>query len=218
MAKRLKRNWMHARLPLAALISAGFLLSTTAEAQMKKGPTESTINRPPPSTKPEVKRLRMKWFVDNAFDAYTEGVNKKRAIILFFHATPCGFCQRQLDRFRCPYIARHSGFLSMGYTVYSSGYKDSGGQKLAEKLKVKRYPTMVMLMPDADRLHVIGRVEGEFSAEEVDGVFRRAYDSDDYRKKVGPPPDLLSASETALMQDQLGIARPDPKFCANKDR
>jgi hypothetical protein len=220
VVRRLGRIWRFACLAVAAILAIGAPYAGSAAEKKQQTTTETTINRPPPSTEPEIRRLRIKWFVERTFDAYSQGVADKRPIVIFFHAIPCGFCQRQLDRFRCPFLARHAGFLEFGYTTYagSGGYKDEGGRHLGEVFGVKKFPTMVVLMPDLDRLQLIGRVQGEFSAEQVDGLLRKAYDSEAYRKAIGAPPNLLSASETALMLDQLGIKRPDPAFCANKDR
>jgi hypothetical protein len=94
--------------------------------------------------------------------------------------------------------------------------RSEGGKKLAKASSVLRFPTMVVLTPDMDRLHVVGCTEGELSTAQVDGVLRNVYDSDGYRTIVGAPPNLLSVAETML--NPLGIPKPSKVFYASEDR
>jgi len=203
------------------VVLAALLLSGPAAAQSdsgtaspaSEGTTISEPSRPVPTDEPEIQRLRPQWRFNKAFDTYSDALAKKVPTFLFFSARPCGFCLTMFQKFRCPAIARYAGFMEFGVTYRG---EDEGGDHLAAALNIQRFPTTIILKSDMDKLHVIGRIEGIFNADEIDHVMQEAYRAaaEDGAMQM---PDLLSVEETRTMLDQAGIERPSEAFCAGKE-
>jgi hypothetical protein len=203
----------------AVLAVAGFLAFGGPAAAQSPSPSESpgeTLSqpsRPIPTDEPEIRRMRIHWRFNEAFDTYTEALASNVPTFLFFSARPCGFCLTMFEKFRCPAIVRYAG--SMGFGVTYRG-EDEGGDHLAAALNIQRFPTTIILKTDMDKLHVIGRIEGVFHADEIDHVIQEAFKGATEGGAMQMP-DLLSVEETRTMLDQAGIARPSEAFCAGEE-
>lgn len=195
---------------LAVPGTVSLLLCGPAAAQLESGTavhvTEETIatDRPFPTDEPEIQRMRIQWSTNDAFGAYTRALNDNQPTVLLFIARPCGFCVTMAQKFRCPAIVRYAGFMEFALTYRG---EDEGGDRLATALNIQRYPTTIILQTHPDKLHVVGRIEGVFHADEINEVIQESYPG--AVEEVGMhPPDLLSVEETRIMLDQAGIARP----------
>ena len=201
---------------LAALTCIVLIFGLAATIQASEESTASSQESstlPRPTDEPEIDRLRIQWYINRTFDAYTDALAESKPTVVFFTARQCGFCLTQLQRFRCPAIVRYAGSMNFGVAWRD---EDEDGDQLAETLNVQRYPTVVILKSDEDRPNVIGRIEGVFPADDVDRVIQQAFRSyaEDEKK---PMPDLLSVPETRRMLDQVEIAQPGQAFCAGGD-
>lgn len=217
------------RVVTAVLVGALLVIGGSAKAPAAGEPTtakqDSSTGALIPTTEPEIRRLRVQWFFNRAFDAYSDALAKDRPTFIFFTARPCGFCFTMFRRFRCPAIVRYAGVMNFNASWRK---EDEGGDHLAAALNVQRYPTVVILKTHMDKLHVIGRIEGIFSAPKIDQVIQEAlreYFSD--KKRHGPnpvgihmqkAPHLPSVEEARKLLDKAGIARPSEAFCAGKSR
>jgi thiol-disulfide isomerase/thioredoxin len=122
----------------------------------------------------EIPGSQIAWRMQDAFDSYMQAVELKRPLVLFFHADNCGFCQKMiLTVMQCPEIQRYAG---IGVFSLTDPEFDEGGQAMAKALSIERYPTAVVLMPDPDKIHVIGRMEGEFPSAKVIPFLERAFE------------------------------------------
>lgn len=203
---------------LAVAATTMLLLAGPAASQSNDGmaadtlPDTLTYTDPPrPWEVTEVPQLRPRWMQNRAFDAYSQALADHQPTIILFSARPCGFCKTMLDRFSCPALVRYAG--SIEFAVAFRG-EDEGGDHLAAALNVQRYPTTVMLETDMDRLHVIGRIEGVFPADDIDGVIQEGYKEMSGDMEM---PDLPSAEETASLLDEAGMPRPSEAFCAGEE-
>ncbi len=207
----------HSALWMVVLVSLmGLVLvpqpSTHAQTVDETAKQEGLAERILPADEPEIRRLRPHWYINRAFDAYTDALAENKPTFLFFTAQQCGFCLTQMEQFRCPAIVRYAGFMKFGLAWR---HEDDGGDRLAAALNVQRYPTTLILKTDMDRLHVIGRIEGVFTAKDIDGVIQEAFR--DFVEAEGTRmPDLLSVAETREMLDQSGIERPSEAFCTGE--
>ncbi len=204
------------RAALTALACVPLTFGPAATVQASDEPATSSQESstlPRPTDEPEIDRLRIQWYINRTFDAYGEALAESKPTVVFFTARQCGFCLTQLQRFRCPAIVRYAGSMNFG-TAWRG--EDDGGDHLAEALNVQRYPTVVILKSDEDRLHVIGRIEGVFPADDIDRVIQEAFRSyeDDEKAQI---PDLLGVAETRRMLDQVGIAQPSEAFCTGEN-
>ena len=210
----------------AALLVCVLLVSPRlAPAQTTNEPVASkrsgSAEYPEPTDEPEIRRLRAQWFINRTFDAYTDALKKDRPTLIFFTAQQCGFCLTLLRRFRCPAIVRYAGFMNFAAAWRE---EDKGGDQLGEALNIQRYPAIIILKTDMDRLHVIARIEGIHPANEIDQVIQEAFrtyfgDEDRHtanRKQEAPT--LLSVEETREMLDETGISRPSEAFCAGTEK
>jgi hypothetical protein len=208
---------------VAVLAVAGLFLGGPAASQSESGtaasPSEgpgetlSQPSRPIPTDEPEIRRMRIQWRFNQAFDTYSEALANNVPTFLYFSARPCGFCLTMFEEFRCPAVVRYAGFMEFGVSYRG---EDDGGDHLAAALNIQRFPTAIILETDLDKLHVIGRIEGVFHADEIDDViqeaFRAAAESGEMKM-----PDLRSVEETRTMLDQADIARPSEAFCAGEE-
>jgi hypothetical protein len=150
--------------------------------------------------------VRIHWWFDRAFDAYTEALANGRPTLIIFSARPCGFCKTMEDKFRCPALVRYAGEMEFAITRRN---EDPGGDHLAAALDVVRCPTLIMLRTHLDKLHVVGRIEVVFSAEEIDRVIAEGFKT---VEETGPF--LRSLEEECRALDEAKIARPTESFCA----
>jgi len=164
------------------------------------------------SGEPEIPGLRIQWTANDGLATYTSGVDRKQAVALFFYADNCEFCDRMLQRFSCPTLARYAGQVTFGFTTRGS---DDGGDGLANALDVQRYPTMVLLMPDPNLLHVIGRVVGDFDVDTIAEVIDQARNSEEFQDQFGKPEALASAAETAAKMANEGVVPIEPELCGS---
>lgn len=178
-----------------------------------QGETVSQPSRPVPTDEPEIRQLRIHWRFNQAFDTYTEALAGNVPTFLFFSARPCGFCLTMFEKFRCPAIVRYAG--AMGFGVTYRG-EDDGGDHLAAALNIQRYPTTIILQTDMDKLHVIGRIEGVFHADEIDHVIQEAFKGATEGGAMQMP-DLPSVEDTRTKLDQASIARPSEAFCVGEE-
>ena len=159
---------------------------------------------------PEIKGLQIHWWINRVFDAYSSALARNRPTLVLFSARPCGFCKTMADKFRCPALARYAGEIEFAITYRT---EDDGGDHLAAAFNVQRYPTTIMLRTDMDRLHVVGRIEGVFSAKEIDRVIAEGF-KEVAQSGLRPIPRLRSIAETRRSLDRAGVTRPSEAFCA----
>lgn len=158
----------------------------------------------------EIAGQRIHWWLNQAFDAYTQALADHRPTMVLFSARPCGFCKTMAEKFQCPALVRYAGEMEFAITFR---HEDEGGDHLAAALNVQRYPTTVMLLTDMDKLHVVGRIEGVFSAPEIGNVIAEGF-KDVATSGLRPKPDLPSVEDTRASLDKAGIAHPSEAFCA----
>ena len=211
---------------LAYFAVAAMLMLTPALAQAGAGSSSSSNvlpdtlhytdaasqKRPSPTDEAEIAGLRIHWWFNRTFDAYTQALAGHRPTIVFFNAKPCGFCKTMAEKFRCPALVRYAGEMEFAMTYRG---EDDGGDHLAAALNVQRFPTTVMFDTDLDRLHVIGRIEGVFSADEIGGVITEGF-KEVAASGLRPQPQLASVEKTRKALDTAGIARPSEAFCKSK--
>lgn len=164
---------------------------------------------------PEIPDVRIEFIGNDAFGAYTRAVEEKKAVVIVFDARPCSFCNNMLDQFRCPAVSRYAGRFVFSYSTRG---EDEGGDKLASALNVQRFPTTVVLTPDENRLHVIGRIEGVFSPLEIHRVFEEAMSAEALAELAGPQTPLPSVEDTAARIDEMNIDGPGRERCGDTDR
>ncbi|MFY0312390.1 hypothetical protein ACFMBG_21120 [Leisingera sp. D0M16] len=164
----------------------------------------------PDDDAPEILRLQIQWNTNRAFQAYTKALEEHEPTLLLFTAQQCGFCLTMLQKLNCPEIARYAGFLQFAQTFRG---EDEGGDQLGEALKVFRYPATVILQTDEDQLIVVGRIEGVFSAPQIDAVLQEAFKTSAENGGMEMP-DLLGVRETRTMRDALRLPQPSAEFCA----
>ena len=163
---------------------------------------------------PEIPNVRIEFVRNDAFGAYTRAVEEKKAVVIVFDARPCSFCNDMLDRFRCPAVSRYAGRFVFSYSTRG---EDEGGDKLASVLNVQRFPTTVVLTPEENRLHVIGRLEGVFSPLHIHQVFEEAMNAEGLAELVGPQTPLPSVEETAARIDEMNIDGAWRERCEDAD-
>ena len=186
---------------------AAFFLQTAASAQTYRIP----------EGKPwEPNNLSIDWFVENATEAFARAIEDRRAVVMLFNSEFCSFCDRLIERFNCPALARHADTLHFAYSTNrgDNGFSDPGARDLKDALKVDAYPTLLVVLPSANEMTVVGALRGEFSAPEVDRLLLKVYASDRYKKTYGGAPNLATVDETKKLLDKRGISRPSEAFCS----
>jgi len=115
--------------------------------------------------------LDLTTYRDNSFGAHTEAMAGGKHTVILFSSDYCGFCKNLAVILEDEILRKYGSDIVVSIT---DGERDLGARQLEEALGVVRYPTVVVLKPDPDRIVVAGRIEGEMPALEVDRIFYNA--------------------------------------------
>ena len=181
------------RRPMQALgvLSLAATLMPTTRLTADEPKVTSTPKRPAATLRPKAlefrpvtamppKPLDLKTYRNRAFDAYSKALAEGKYTLLLFsydHKIN-GFARRMEKKLTDPYLAIYSAYFIAAITED----RDEGGRQLAAALNIHRYPTVIVLKTDMDRLHVVGRIEGVFDVKAIDKVLRESLKAQDAEK------------------------------------
>ena len=111
-------------------------------------------------------------FKNDSFGAYSRALKKKKHTAILFHAGNLDpFSRRLLAKMNHPEIRKYSQRVVFSFT---DADLDKGAEQLVEALGVVRYPTLVVLETNSQKIHVTGRIEGDVDVTELERVLRLA--------------------------------------------
>ncbi|WP_425400391.1 hypothetical protein [Aeoliella sp.] len=111
-------------------------------------------------------------YKNDSFGAYSSALDKGMYTAILFNSGNLDiFSKRLLENLRAPELAKYGSRLIVSFTDADF---DKGAEQLVEALGVVRYPTLVVLKTNSNKLHIAGRIEGEVPVAEIDRVFRNA--------------------------------------------
>lgn len=150
-------------LSVAGLCLVASVMSANPVAAQQVTPITATTPKP----------LDLLTYQNRAFEAYTKALaEKKYTLLLFSRAHRINaFGQKMEKNLGHPDLAIYSPFF---VAALIDEDKDVGGKHLASALNIQRYPTVIILKTDMDRLHVVGRIEGVFGVDDIDRVLRES--------------------------------------------
>ena len=163
---------------------------------------------------PEIPGVRIGWQVNQPFQDFMQGIDDGKPLVLFFTARDCAFCNRMVEKFACPEIGRFAG-----QAVFSASIPimNRNAMQLFDAVEGDAYPTIAVLRPDPNAIHVVGRAVGELTVPQLDEFLRdslgKFYEVQDRgRPAVLDEAPSVEALETAWRDAGLEWTVPD--ICA----
>jgi hypothetical protein len=173
---------------------------------------------------PEIPKLRIGWHLNQTMEGYLQGLDENKPFVLVFHRDNCGFCDRLLARFRCPSINRYAGRAVFGISVNPLGTTNNDERGLAEAMDLRAFPSILVVLPHLDKIHIIGKSVGELSLKQLEDFIKASMAAVGPALKVIPYPNaekiravqnksLMSVQDMRDVHAILGIPMDEPKAC-----